>query len=92
VLGGANAYTSRVMANVSRTAAYVALYRALETMERRRPPLFRDPYASRLLPRQLRAALLLARVYRARYLPASENKHGYAFYRLALAERVRSDA
>jgi methyltransferase (TIGR00027 family) len=50
------------MANVSRTAAYVALYRALETMERRRPPLFRDPYARRLLPRHLRAALLLARV------------------------------
>ena len=33
----------------SRTAQYVALYRALETVERRRPPLFQDPYAIRFL-------------------------------------------
>ncbi|HEX2685072.1 MAG TPA: SAM-dependent methyltransferase [Kofleriaceae bacterium] len=30
---------------VSRTAQYVAMYRAFETDERRRTPLFRDPYA-----------------------------------------------
>lgn len=34
---------------ISRTAEYVALLRALETTERRREPLFRDPYASRFL-------------------------------------------
>ena len=33
----------------SRTAEYVALYRALETTESRREPLFRDPYASLFL-------------------------------------------
>jgi methyltransferase (TIGR00027 family) len=33
----------------SRTAEYVALYRALETTETRREPLFRDPYASLFL-------------------------------------------
>ncbi|HEY5925181.1 MAG TPA: class I SAM-dependent methyltransferase [Kofleriaceae bacterium] len=33
----------------SRTAEYVALYRALETTERRRDPLFRDPFAMHLL-------------------------------------------
>jgi len=33
----------------SKTAQYVALYRALETYERRRPPLFRDPYARAFL-------------------------------------------
>jgi methyltransferase (TIGR00027 family) len=49
------------MSRVSRTAAYVALYRALETVERRRPPLFRDPYAKRFLPLQLRAAVMAAR-------------------------------
>ena len=27
----------------------MALYRALETVERRRPPLFHDPYATRFL-------------------------------------------
>jgi methyltransferase (TIGR00027 family) len=46
----------------SRTAAYVALYRALETDERRREPLFRDPLARLFLPRGLRAAVRLARV------------------------------
>src|ERR1041385_4914085 len=34
---------------ISRTAEYVALLRALETTERRREPLFRDPFASRFL-------------------------------------------
>lgn len=33
----------------SRTAEYVALFRALETIEHRREPLFRDPYASLFL-------------------------------------------
>ena len=33
----------------SRTAEYVALYRALETIEHRREPLFRDPYAALFL-------------------------------------------
>ena len=33
----------------SRTAEYVALYRALETTETRREPLFRDPFAEHLL-------------------------------------------
>jgi len=46
----------------SRTAEYVALYRALETTETRREPLFRDPFAAHLLTesraRALRAANL----------------------------------
>lgn len=45
----------------SRTAEYVALYRALETDERRRPPLFRDPYAMEFLPRGLALAVRAAR-------------------------------
>jgi methyltransferase (TIGR00027 family) len=45
----------------SRTAEYVALYRALETDERRRPPLFRDPYAIGFLPRGLALAVRAAR-------------------------------
>ncbi len=45
----------------SRTAAYVALYRALETDERRREPLFRDPLARLFLPRGLQLAVRLAR-------------------------------
>jgi methyltransferase (TIGR00027 family) len=49
------------MSRVSRTAAFVALYRALETAELRRPPLFRDPFAIRFLPLSLRAAVLAAR-------------------------------
>src|SRR5688572_23495610 len=49
------------MGRVIRTAAYVALYRALETVELRRPPLFRDPYATRFLPPQYRAVVALAR-------------------------------
>lgn len=47
---------------VSKTAAYVALYRALETHERRRPPLFRDPYALRFLPRLYRLLVRAARL------------------------------
>ena len=46
----------------SRTAEYVALYRALETLEPRREPLFRDPFASRFLPPRLARALRLARM------------------------------
>jgi methyltransferase (TIGR00027 family) len=46
----------------SRTAEYVALYRALETDETAREPLFRDPFATRFLPRELVLALRLARI------------------------------
>ena len=46
----------------SRTAAYVALYRALETTEPRRRPLFEDRYARTFLPRSLGLALRVARV------------------------------
>ncbi len=46
----------------SRTAEYVALYRALETTETRREPLFRDPYAKYLLSDSRAAALRLANV------------------------------
>lgn len=46
----------------SRTAAYVALYRALEHRERGRPRLFADPYAHRFLPWSLRAAVAATRV------------------------------
>jgi methyltransferase (TIGR00027 family) len=49
------------MAGPSRTAQYVALYRALETVEARRPPLFRDPYARRFLSPGLRALIGVAR-------------------------------
>lgn len=45
----------------SRTAEFVALYRALETDERARTPLFRDPYARRFLSPALRVASRLAR-------------------------------
>jgi methyltransferase (TIGR00027 family) len=46
----------------SRTAEYVAFYRALETDEPQREPLFRDALAEAFLPCRLRAALRLARV------------------------------
>ena len=49
------------MSEVSRTAAYVAFYRALETVERSRAPLFRDRYARRFLPAGLRLAIGAAR-------------------------------
>jgi methyltransferase (TIGR00027 family) len=45
----------------SRTAQYVALYRALETCEPRRPPLFRDPYAATFLSRPLALAVRASR-------------------------------
>jgi len=48
----------------SKTAEYVALYRALETTEHRRAPLFHDPFARRFLSRGLVVAL------RASQLPA----------------------
>jgi methyltransferase (TIGR00027 family) len=44
----------------SRTAEYVALYRALETSERRRAPLFSDPLAVRFLTGSRAAALRIA--------------------------------
>jgi methyltransferase (TIGR00027 family) len=46
----------------SRTAEYVALYRALETTEMRREPVFRDPFAVRFLPPRLTRVLDLARI------------------------------
>jgi methyltransferase (TIGR00027 family) len=46
----------------SRTAEYVALYRALETSETRREPLFRDPFARHLLTGSRARALRLATV------------------------------
>src|SRR6185436_3328813 len=48
--------------SVSRTARYVAFYRALESIERRRPPLFHDPFATAFVPPNLQAALRVARV------------------------------
>ena len=46
---------------LSRTAMYVALYRALETVDTAGTPLFRDPFATRFLPLRLRAAVWAAR-------------------------------
>jgi len=46
----------------SKTAEYVALYRALETSETAREPLFRDPFAELFLSPSLRRVLRLARV------------------------------
>ena len=48
--------------SVSRTAGYVALCRALESIERARAPLFQDPFATAFVPSNLKAALRLARV------------------------------
>jgi methyltransferase (TIGR00027 family) len=45
----------------SKTAQYVALYRAFETLEPGRPPLFRDPYAPKFLSPGLRLAVWAAR-------------------------------
>ncbi len=46
----------------SRTAEYVALYRALESTESRREPLFRDPFARHLLTGSRQRAFRLANV------------------------------
>jgi methyltransferase (TIGR00027 family) len=46
----------------SRTAQYVALYRALETVETSREPLFRDPFAELFLSRTLLSAVRLSRI------------------------------
>jgi hypothetical protein len=46
----------------SRTAQFIALYRAFETCERRRPPLFRDPYAVGFLSRRLALVVRASRV------------------------------
>lgn len=51
---------------VSRTARYVALYRALETVEATRPPLFVDPFARRFLSRSQDVAVRLTRSRLAR--------------------------
>ncbi len=46
----------------SRTARYVALYRALESRERRRPRLFDDALAETFLPPSLRLVLAATRI------------------------------
>jgi methyltransferase (TIGR00027 family) len=46
----------------SRTAEYIALYRALETTETRREPLFRDPFAQHLLTGSRQRAFRFANV------------------------------
>src|SRR5215510_3783521 len=51
----------RAMA-ASRTAQFVALFRAFETYESRRMPLFRDPYAMGVLSRGLALAVRASRV------------------------------
>jgi methyltransferase (TIGR00027 family) len=51
---------------VSRTAAFVAFYRALETEVRTREPLFYDPFAIAFLPLPLALAVRAARVGRLR--------------------------
>jgi methyltransferase (TIGR00027 family) len=50
----------------SRTAQYVALYRALETEVKGRAPLFRDPFAIRFLPLPYRPLVTLSRFGSAR--------------------------
>ena len=50
----------RPTSTLSRTAIYMALYRALETVERARTPLFRDKWAARFLPPSLGAAVWAA--------------------------------
>lgn len=50
------------MAEVSKTAQYVALYRALETIEPHREPLFQDPLATRFLSPTLSFAVRAAGV------------------------------
>src|SRR6185295_19396429 len=50
----------------SRTAAYVAAYRAIETVESR--PHFRDPFAAAFLPRDLARLVVAARFPPARAL------------------------
>lgn len=52
----------RVSARPSRTAEFVALFRALETARPRDRRLFEDPYAEAMLGRRLRAVAALARV------------------------------
>ena len=46
----------------SSTAAYMALFRAVESARRRRPPLFDDPLAAGLLPPSLRVVADVARL------------------------------
>jgi methyltransferase (TIGR00027 family) len=54
------------VASVSKTAGFVALYRALETVERRRRPLFRDPFAQVFLPPLM--ATLVSGARRSRHI------------------------
>lgn len=65
----------------SRTARYVALYRALESTERAREPLFDDPYARTFLPCSLRLAVHAAympgvRSILLRHAQQADNKAG----------------
>jgi methyltransferase (TIGR00027 family) len=53
--------TSLITVAASRTAQYVALYRALETVESRRAPLFQDPLAVRFLSPGLARMVRVAR-------------------------------
>jgi len=73
----------------SGTAEYVAFYRALETLEPRRAPLFGDPYAERFLGRRLALALSLARVTSLRPLVLRVVDAGAPGARLAAAARTR---
>jgi methyltransferase (TIGR00027 family) len=52
---------ARERMRASRTAQYVAFYRALETVERRRPAAFSDPFAEAFLAPSLRLAVRAAR-------------------------------
>jgi methyltransferase (TIGR00027 family) len=52
---------TRAAGGVSRTAQYVALYRALESTESARAPLFVDPFAPRFMSRSLAFALWTSR-------------------------------
>ncbi len=61
----------------SRTAEYMALYRALESSVRDRPPLFRDPFAVAFLEPSLLRATRLARV-----LPLRRAIERYADYQV----------
>ena len=74
---------------ISKTAEYVAFYRALETLEPRREPLFRDPYASLFVNRGLALELRLARI-RPLYEPVTRAVDRRApGARLAAAARTR---
>lgn len=73
----------------SKTAEYVAFYRALETLETRREPLFRDPYASLFVRRRLALELRLARIPRLYELVTRAVDRRAPGARLAAAARTR---